>query len=168
MRILGIDPGMRHTGYCLLITGRPGKHGVIDLAGRGKVPIQDAITAALTGVRGLVRDLQPDMAVVEQVAWYGRASRITLPLSHVAGAIVGYLLAQGIPVCLLQASQRVREIPKTWQKWTTEHERDAAALATALHRQQRASDAGGASTPRRPSAVVARIITIPPSAPGRP
>ncbi len=149
----------------MVINGRACSHGVIEVPGSGKLPVHEVLQTVLPGLACLLERYGPDTVVVEQVTWYGRARRITLPLSHVAGGIAGYVLAAGANVYLLQASQRLREIPPSWQKWPTDHERDAAALAIVVHQHLHARTADGVSTPPKPSAVLARIITAPPNAP---
>lgn len=167
MIILGVDPGLRHLGVAVLEDGKVLYHDTMIPPGRGKISTEDAIRAALCFMSILIEEWGPDYAVVEQVTWYGKRYRIMLPLSHIAGACVGYLVHH-CPVYLLLANQRrpVR-IPKAWlgESWD-DHQRDAAALATVVRRHHAALAAGDPSMHPKLSAVARRIITVPKAAHG--
>lgn len=158
--ILGVDPGIRHTGYCVLRDGKPIEHGVIVLEGRGKVAIADAIAFALSGLADIVHRWVPTAGVVEQVGWYGSRKAITLPLAHVAGSIAGFLAADGFPVYLLLATQRRAASVKRPRRGWTEHDLDAYELATLAKAHVDASNAGEGSIPRDLLAVDRRRIII--------
>src|SRR5262245_20676360 len=95
MRIIGIDPGLRHTGYNVLEDGKSIASGTL-------VPPDDSLTITsvlsyvLPRLYNVIGQYAPTIAVVEEVAWYGRPKKITLPLSHVAGAIMGLCAAVGL------------------------------------------------------------------------
>ena len=168
MKILGVDPGLRHLGLAVLEDGRVVDHYTVVPKGRGKIPIEQALTTAMGALNNVFKDHFISYAAVEQVSWYGKRHRVMLPLSHVAGCLVGYLCACGVPSCLLLAHQRRPvKIPRAWrgESWD-EHQRDAAALATVLHRHLLAVHAGEPTALPKVSAVARRLITAPRSARG--
>ena len=166
--ILGVDPGLRHTGYCVLRDGKVTEHGVILAEGHGKLPLPDAIRIAIAGLSSIIRRAQPSAAAVEQVGWYGSRKAITLPLSHVAGGIAGYLLALNIPVYLLLATQRRASSVKRPRKGWEEHDLDAYELALLAKAHLDVLDADGGSIPRALLAVDRRKIIIPRDVHGAP
>lgn len=165
MIILGVDPGLKHTGWCVTREGKPVDWGtIIPPPVDGRLQPDYVLGIVCPEILKLTKEYHPDYAAVEQVAYYGIRRSITLPLSHVAGGIVGCLVASQVPTALLLAAQR--RAVKPWpgsRKWT-EHERDAYALATVLRAARLALLAGDASTRRRYSAVNRRTITIQPNA----
>lgn len=159
--ILGIDPGLRHTGYCVLVDGKPREHGVIRLEGHGKVAIADALRCMVGGLCPVLSRCGPlDAAAVEQVGWYGSRKAITLPLSHTAGCLVGFLLACDVPVYLLLANQRKPVAVKRPRAGWEEHDLDALELAIVAKAHLDAVAAGEGSIPRALSAVDRRRITV--------
>lgn len=130
MRILGVDPGIRHTGWCVLDDGKPVAHGLILVGGRGRLLVCEVLCVVIPSVRSLLKTYKPSAVVVEEVTWYGRARRAMLPLASIAGAIVGCASSSNICTYLLMASQRDRK--RKWSVKWSEHERDAAALAQGL------------------------------------
>jgi Holliday junction resolvasome RuvABC endonuclease subunit len=159
MRVLGIDPGLRHTGWAVIDDkGRAVAKGTIVPPGRGRIQPHEVLEYVLDRLCYIIAEFVPDVAVVEQVAWYGRGRRITLPLAHVAGGIAGFLLGRYIPVHLLLAAQKNFVCRR---KGWTEHEKDAYVLAIVVQKAVVADGAAGSSTRRKPSAVVRRKITAP-------
>ena len=160
--ILGVDPGLRHTGYCIIVDGKPKEHGVVVAEGSGKLPVECAIRVVLVGLGPiLARWPEVGAAAVEQVQWYGYGRRVTLPLAHVAGTITGYLLAGGIPVYLLLATQRRSISIKRPKPGWEEHDLDALELAILAKRHLDAEAVGDGSVPRALLAVSKRRITVP-------
>ena len=166
MVILGVDPGLRHTGFCIVGEGnRVVARGVLVPPGRGRIQPEKVIDYVLPALCRLIDEHHPHCAVVEQVTWYGARRRITLPLSHVAGAIAGFCLGIGIPVYLLLANMKRGGKAPRGKSWT-EHERDAYMLASVVKRHLAAAAAGDRSTLPERSAVARRRITAPKSAHG--
>src|SRR5688572_3315394 len=125
MTVLGIDPGIKNTGWCVMRNGRVGRHGVIVPPGNKKLPLEFCLQYILTELDPIIIREEIAVAAVEHVVWQGRRRRITMPLSHIAGAIIGYCLARGLVVHALTPAmkdKKVFELP-------TEHEKDAANLA---------------------------------------
>ena len=105
MRILGIDPGLRRTGF-----------GVIDQAGArltyvasGVIVTPDAdlparIKSILDGVTGIVREYRPDCAAIEKV-FVNVNPQSTLLLGQARGAAICGAVATGLPVAEYTALQ---------------------------------------------------------------
>ncbi|WP_175786843.1 crossover junction endodeoxyribonuclease RuvC [Burkholderia anthina] len=105
MRILGIDPGLRVTGF-----------GVIDVSGHRlayvasgviRTPTADLATRLGTifqGVSTLVREHAPDQAAIEQV-FVNVNPQSTLLLGQARGAAICGLIAGGLPVAEYTALQ---------------------------------------------------------------
>ena len=99
MRVLGIDPGSRRTGYgvverrgnqliCVthgVVTPRPG----LDLAGR--------LLAIADRIEAVIAETGPDAVAVEE-AFYHENVRSTLVLGHVRGALLVAAARRGVEV----------------------------------------------------------------------
>ena len=167
MIVLGVDPGLRHTGYAVLRDGRPVETGV--LVPPGALSLEVVIRFVTEQLRGIVHQWKPEYAAVEQVAWFGRQRRVTMPLSHIAGAIAGFLLGRGVSTCLLlptMKGERRIKIPRMGRSWS-EHEKDAFRLATIAHEYAEGLAAGAGSSLRKLSAVERRFIIAPTPARGK-
>ena len=159
--ILGVDPGVKHSGYAVVQGRTVLEHGVIVPPGRGKLSAGQAIEAVLVGLEAVLRRHKITVAAVEEVQWYGYRQRITLPLAHVAGAVMGLLLGRGIPVYSILASQRRLCPVKRSKRGWDEHDLDALELAQLVQLAENVSDASAASDRKRLSAVLARKICAP-------
>ena len=110
MRILGIDPGSRTTGF-----------GVIDVQGQNRVyvasgciktqggPLPERIKIILDGIAQIIATYQPDESAVEQV-FVNVNPQATLMLGQARGAAVAALVLAGLPVAdytALQVKQSV-------------------------------------------------------------
>jgi hypothetical protein len=160
--ILGVDPGIRNTGWCIISskTGRAGRHGVIQPPGAGNITTEWAVQYTLNKLGEIIAAELPCCASVEQVVWQGRRRRIAIPLAHVAGAIVGFILGQGIPVYVLTPNMKPKDgvvpLPDGW----SEHEGDAANLARVARMNELAVIADEDSPLLKRSAVNRRRITV--------
>ena len=98
MRILGIDPGSRFTGYGVIqVSGDRAQticHGVIK-AGSGKFPERLGIIFA--GIRDLIEEHRPDQAAIETVFLSHNASS-ALKLGQARGAAICSAISMGLPV----------------------------------------------------------------------
>lgn len=153
MVILGVDPGIKHTGLCVLDNGKPVFTTTLIPPGRGKFLVSEVLCHILPAINAAISKYTPSVTVVEEVTWYGRARRAMLPLAHIAGAIVGTSIARSVDTYLLLANMRNKT--KRWPTKWTEHERDAARLAYRLH-EWYATDAAKRSDLHR------RLVGTPP------
>ncbi|HKX55254.1 MAG TPA: crossover junction endodeoxyribonuclease RuvC [Xanthomonadales bacterium] len=98
MRILGIDPGSRATGFGF-IEVQKGRtvciaHGVIR-TGDGEFP--DRLGVIFTGIRDLLRQHQPDQVAVESV-FVSRNPASALKLGQARGAAISAVISEGLKV----------------------------------------------------------------------
>ena len=98
MRILGIDPGSRFTGFGIIeVNGdraRAVHHGVIK-AGTGEFPQRLGIIFA--GIRDVIEQHQPDEVAIETV-FVSRNAGTALKLGQARGAAVCAAVSLGLPV----------------------------------------------------------------------
>lgn len=99
MRVLGLDPGSRRTGYGLVEkhgnTLRCHAHGAI--APPARLDLAHRLAAIATRVGELIDSGQPDVVVVEQ-AFYHESARSTLVLGHVRGALMVAAVQRSVAV----------------------------------------------------------------------
>jgi crossover junction endodeoxyribonuclease RuvC len=103
MRLLGIDPGLRRTGFGLIETGASRAagqavylaSGVIRPVPTGSEP--QRLTELYTEMRQLLAELRPDCAVIERV-FVNVNPKSTLSLGQARGVSIAALAAQGIDV----------------------------------------------------------------------
>lgn len=161
-KVIGIDPGLRHTGWAVL--DEQGKRVASDTLvypARGKQFIGDYIGWVLPQIDAVVRQYDAKHAAVEIVSWYGRARKITIPLSHMAGALAGWLAGIHVETFLLVPNMKglVRGT------FASEHERDAVALARRVWAWLRAKAAGDSFALKQLSAVGERKVIVVPIVP---
>ena len=93
MRILGIDPGSRATGWGLVVVEhgqpRPLDHGVLRTGPSGS-PLARRLSRLNADLRALVSTLHPDCAAVES-PFHGANARSALQLAHARGVVLAAL-----------------------------------------------------------------------------
>ncbi len=98
MRILGVDPGSRRTGYGLLESdgGRLAyrAHGVIATAGGSFV---ERIACLFSGLRDVIRRHHPDSVAMEDV-FMARNAASALKLGQARGALIAACSQEGLGV----------------------------------------------------------------------
>ena len=103
MRLLGIDPGLRRTGFGLIETGASRAGGAAVYLASGvicpepKASEPQRLTELYTEMRQLLAELQPDCAVIERV-FVNVNPKSTLSLGQARGVSIAALAAQGIDV----------------------------------------------------------------------
>ena len=164
MVILGIDPGIRHTGYVLLKDNRLIARGTLIPPGKGRVTLAQVIPFLLAELGVLIG--KADVAAVEEVVWQGHRRRTMFPLAHIAGALVAALVARGVPTYLLTPAMKSRKpISKgIARRLKSDHERDAYNLAIIA---RNAESAIGTSCNAKPVAVARRRLSVGGSVHGR-
>jgi crossover junction endodeoxyribonuclease RuvC len=108
-RVLGIDPGLRLTGY-----------GVVDLADGSlepslveggvvrldaKRPMEDRLLQLRNELAGLIAQLEPDRVAVEQLYAHYAHPRTAILMGHARGVILLCATAAGLPVEHLAATE---------------------------------------------------------------
>ena len=170
--VLGIDPGVKHTGWCVLQDGKPVARGVIIPPGDGKHFVSEVLAWVLPKMSAVLQDYMPTLVAVEEVTWFGRGRRITLPLSHIAGALMALSSLSGSVTFALLPHQKPKKRPRWITKIWSEHEADAALLALAAisltELLDGAEPADTASARKRQLAVAKRRISVEEFARGTP
>jgi crossover junction endodeoxyribonuclease RuvC len=99
MRVLGIDPGLQHTGWGVIdIDGnalRHVAHGVISPA--PSLPMAERLTIIFDGVQAVLAAQQPDEAAIEET-FVNRNPDSTLKLGLARGAALVAAASTGLPV----------------------------------------------------------------------
>lgn len=94
MRILGVDPGSRLTGYgCIDIVGRQLRHvahGTLRLSntgGKAVIPLEDRLLSIYEGLSEFIQEYRPDVMVVERV-FFAKNAVSALKLGQARGAVL--------------------------------------------------------------------------------
>lgn len=87
---LGIDPGLRRTGYALL--SGSGRRPLLREAGvirsNPKLSLAQRVCEIGSGVREVIQEHRPQMLAIEQVFSLGRNPKSALLMAHARGAIL--------------------------------------------------------------------------------
>ena len=98
MRILGIDPGSRATGFGFIEVHKDKTvclaHGVIRTGG-GEFP--DRLGVIFAGIRDLLREHQPDQVAIESV-FISKNPSSALKLGQARGAAICAVISEGLKV----------------------------------------------------------------------
>jgi len=99
MRILGIDPGSRTTGYAVVdaqgATLRCAECGVVAVSAR--LPLERRLAEILNGLREIVDELRPDVAAVEDI-FHAVNARSALALGQARGVALAAAGIAGLTV----------------------------------------------------------------------
>ena len=99
-RCLGIDPGLKQTGYALL--ERRGNRPVLVEGGivtsSAGQPLQDRVHEIAAGVQEVIEELKPDIVGMEEIFSHGQNLKTALLLAHVRGAILATFGAASLQV----------------------------------------------------------------------
>jgi crossover junction endodeoxyribonuclease RuvC len=106
IRILGVDPGLRSTGFGLI--EKSGKKLAYVMSGRlttdAKAPLPERLGVLHSGLRELVAQYRPDQAVVE-IVFVNANPQSTLLLGQARGAVISALVSEGLEVSEYTALQ---------------------------------------------------------------
>ena len=99
LRILGIDPGSRKTGYGLIEnTGNRTRHlasGCIRL--NAKHPLSDRLSMLSKELEQLIEEFRPDCGVVEKI-FFAKNAQSALTLGHARGVILLKFSERNLPI----------------------------------------------------------------------
>lgn len=105
MRILGIDPGSRLTGYgCIDLVGnqlRAVAHGTLRLSntgGRAEIPLEQRLLSVYEGLSEVIREHRPQVMVVERV-FFAKNAVSALKLGQARGAVILTGMIHGLEIC---------------------------------------------------------------------
>lgn len=159
--VLGVDPGIVHTGWAVLVDGKTKGHGLIEIHGLNWINCIPIILSQLK--TKVINKWEIDCAAVENVSWYRKSNKIILPLAHMAGAIIGFLMANTIVTYVLTSQMKA---PKRWPDKWSEHEKDAANLALAGFKHEIALNVDAVSSRKKHLAAFKRRLSVTDGAPG--
>ena len=112
MRILGIDPGLRITGYGLVSVarGRPAllEAGVLRMKNRGE--LHERLLELYRSLADLIDETSPDRVVVEQLYAHYKHPRTAILMGHARGVILLAAAQNGLPVVSLASTLVKRTI----------------------------------------------------------
>ena len=104
MRILGVDPGSRLTGYgCLDLIGnqlRHVAHGTLRLSntgGRAVIPLEERLHSIYLGLGEVIREHKPKILAVEKV-FFAKNAVSALKLGQARGAVILTGMIHGLEI----------------------------------------------------------------------
>jgi crossover junction endodeoxyribonuclease RuvC len=111
MRILGVDPGSRLTGYgCVDLVGnhlRHVTHGTLRLSntgGKAVIPLEERLFLIYEGLTAVILEFQPQILVVEKV-FFAKNAVSSLKLGQARGAVVLTGRIHGLSIAEYSASE---------------------------------------------------------------
>jgi crossover junction endodeoxyribonuclease RuvC len=101
-----VDPGLHRTGYGALAfrDGRPTVREVGVLSTSARAHLGDRLHHLYRDMEGLLRDLHPDVLVLEDLFVHGRFPRTAIVLGHARGIIYLAAAAAGVRIVELAPS----------------------------------------------------------------
>lgn len=113
MRILGIDPGLRTTGFGVIDVDGPQLHyvasGTVSTVHLGTRELPARLRVLFDGVREVAARYQADAAVVE-IVFVNKNGQSTLLLGQARGACLTALVTADLPVAEYTASQMKQSV----------------------------------------------------------
>src|SRR5215210_6235794 len=107
MRILGVDPGLRLTGYGV-IDYRPLRPVLVDggvIRLKPKTPLADRLVELDTELESLIDEYKPDVVAVEQLYSHYAHPRTAILMGHARGVILLAAAQKNLPVASYNASR---------------------------------------------------------------
>ncbi len=102
MRILGIDPGTRITGYGIVDLADGAVEPTLVEAGVLRFPVAEPLPARLvrihTDVAGLIDEFKPDRLAVEKLYAHYKHPRTAITMAHGRGVILLAAAAANLPI----------------------------------------------------------------------
>lgn len=101
MRILGIDPGLLRTGYGLIDTAPVGRPSLVEagvIRAAVKQPLELRLKEIYDGLRDVMAEFKPDVAVVEQLFSTYAHPRTAILMGHARGVIFLTAAEADVPV----------------------------------------------------------------------
>jgi crossover junction endodeoxyribonuclease RuvC len=112
MRILGIDPGLRRTGYGLVETSTRGpvllEGGLIETDGRRPLPAR--LHELYSGLLEVVSDGEPEVIALEDLFAHSGFPRTGIMMGHVCGVVCLAAAQSGVPVDTISPASMKRAI----------------------------------------------------------
>lgn len=99
MRILGIDPGLLHTGWAII--DATGGHNSYIASGvilpKTSLPLSDRLAEIFRGIDGLCGQFAPDVCSIE-ITFVNKNPKTTLILGHARAAAIVAVACRDIPI----------------------------------------------------------------------
>jgi crossover junction endodeoxyribonuclease RuvC len=129
MRILGIDPGLRATGYGV-VEFSDGKARIVE-AGVIRTGEKEALEARLreiyTGLRQIIEETKPDEVVVESLYSHYRHPRTAILMGHARGVAYCVAAQQGLNVQSYSATRIKKSLVGTGRATKDQMQRSIGA-----------------------------------------
>ncbi|MCK5353206.1 crossover junction endodeoxyribonuclease RuvC [bacterium] len=109
MRIIGVDPSLRSTGYAI-VEGDRKKQKVIEfglIKTRSSESLEDSLKHIAASIEKIVREHTPDCLAIENI-FTARNSRVALQLGHVRGVVILVCTSCGLET-FPYAATRIKE-----------------------------------------------------------
>jgi crossover junction endodeoxyribonuclease RuvC len=109
MRILGVDPSLRSTGYAI-VEGDRKKQKVIEfglIKTRSSESLEDSLKHIAVSIEEIVREHAPDSLAIEDI-FTAKNSRVALQLGHVRGVVILVSSCCGLKI-FPYAATRIKE-----------------------------------------------------------
>lgn len=136
MRVLGLDPGLRLTGYGLVEA--KGRRTVLMEAGLIRTtprrPLADRLRELYAGMAEVLAESQPHQVVLEDLFAHPRFPRTAIVMGHVCGVIHLAAAQSGVPVVTIPPAAVKRAIVASGQAGKRQVQRMVRALL-GLHRE---------------------------------
>lgn len=117
MRVLGVDPGLRHTGYGLLDASARGPGlvdaGIIHTSIRSSLPLR--LRELYAGFAQVIDEGRPDLIVMEDPFAHPRFPRTAIVIGQVCGVIQLAAAHAGVPVDALPPASVKRAVAASGQ-----------------------------------------------------
>ena len=112
MRIIGIDPGLQATGYGAVDYER-GRYALVEggvIETQAGAALEQRLARLYRGMETVLRQLRPDVAVVERLYAKYRHPQTALLMSHARGVVLLALAHRGVEVVSYPASMVKRAL----------------------------------------------------------
>ncbi|UCF29895.1 MAG: crossover junction endodeoxyribonuclease RuvC [bacterium] len=109
MRVLGVDPSLRSTGYAV-VDGDRNRQQVVEyglIRTRSSEPIEQSLAQIADSLDNILRQHQPDCLAIEDI-YTARNNRVALQLGHVRGVVILVCRRSGLPAAQYSAT-RIKE-----------------------------------------------------------
>ena len=99
MRVLGIDPGLLHTGWAVVDSVGTRRHYVASgvILPKTSAPLAERLAVIFRGVSDLCEQLSPDVCSIE-ITFVNQNPRTTLILGHARAAAIVAVANRDIPI----------------------------------------------------------------------
>ena len=99
MRVLGIDPGLLHTGWAIVDVDGPAYHYVASgvILPKSNLPLPERLAIIFRGVDNLCQKFSPDVCSIE-ITFVNQNPKTTLILGHARAAAIVAVANRDIPI----------------------------------------------------------------------